>query len=139
MTWIGDQLPWDVGFSNPSPPSGPFSPLKFLLGPPLVRRNSSNSVARGVVLAMSGPPVMRQSGGLGNLSSGPPVMRQSLINKLQKVEKVSKPPVFPSSRSPAGAHLGPTSPPIVKILKTSAPPVLIRPGRFVITSPLLRT
>jgi len=129
MPWMSSQLPWNFAYPNPPEPTGFFTPLKFLKGPPVMGKTPGMSLANAVLSQMSGPPVMLPAGGAPNEFSGPPVMLPG------HVFPPSGPPVLPSPKGPAGFSRGPTN---TAVLLSSGPPVLIQPGPFIVTSPLTR-
>ena len=152
MPWMSNPIP------GPFPPAptytGAFTPLKFFQGPPVIRQTRSNSLARSIIKQMQGPPILSSGPNPSGIPigptrymapkpGGPPVLTSTRFpssgahlgptNYLYN--KLSGPPVLTAARFPSsGAHMGPTSPPNTRILASSGPPVLVRPGRFILQS-----
>jgi len=66
MPWTSDQLPWTFQYTPPAKPSGQFSPLNWMKGPPIL-------TSGGAVGNPGGPGVLIR-GGASRIPSGPPVM-----------------------------------------------------------------
>jgi hypothetical protein len=80
MTWTSDSLPWNVNFSKPARPSGPFESLNYFPGNPILNRGKGSSSLPAQILRMfpGGPVLCRGRGSsslarqlLKNLPGGP--------------------------------------------------------------------
>ena len=98
MPWASDQLPW-TNFKYPKPdrPSGPYEPLNYMTGPPILISSSVESFP-------GGPPIMLpghlSSNILADLQSKPPVIhgighKPYYPNLTLVQQKYSPPPILP--------------------------------------------
>ena len=71
MPWTSDQVPWNFKYPKPPNPSGPWEPLNWMKGPPvLIGTGRSPNLYDAPILVGGGGP-LRMPGGLPVIPAGP--------------------------------------------------------------------